>query len=232
MTDARVLLVIPCFNEAESIGPLLDEIRACNAGYATLVVDDGSTDRTHEIAAAKSPTVRLIANLGIGAAVQVGIKYAARHGFDCCVQLDGDGQHPPDQIAKLLAARTRTQANIVVGSRYLGDGAFRSSRLRRFGSQIIGRTLALVFRTPPITDPTSGLRLLDRAAIELFAQRYPHDFPEPISLAWALGARLRIGECPVEMRPRRHGHSSLAGLRSLAYMVRVVGYIMLARMER
>lgn len=231
-TPQRILLVIPCFNEERAITPLLREIAAIGAPWETLVVDDGSNDDTFRAASALSPTVRLVANLGIGGAVQTGIRYAARHGFDFCVQIDGDGQHPPAEVTKLLGAYTALPRSIIVGSRYLENDGFRSTWPRRLGTRAIARTLALLFPGASISDPTSGMRLLDRAAIRLFAHRYPHDFPEPISLAWALRAGLSVSEVSVNMRAREHGTSSIAGIGSIAYMARVLGYIVLARLSR
>ena len=232
MNSQRILLVIPCFNEQRAIAPLLHEITAVGTTWDTLVVDDGSSDETFRVASAISPTVRLVTNLGIGGAVQTGIRYAARHDFDFCVQIDGDGQHPPAEVTKLLGAYALSPRSIIVGSRYLENDSFRSTWSRRLGKRAIARTLALLFPGTAISDPTSGMRLLDRDAIRLFAQRYPHDFPEPISLAWARRAGLSVGEVAVNMRAREHGTSSIAGVRPIAYMVRVLGYIVLARISR
>lgn len=232
MSDPRVLLIIPCYNEQGAIASLLERIAACGRGYATIVVDDGSRDATYQIASRLSPVIKLLRNLGIGGAVQTGIKYAERNGFDVCIQIDGDGQHPPDEIVKLLEAYRRTSHSIIIGSRFLQNDSFRSTWARRFGSQTIARALNLLFPRCRVSDPTSGMRLMDRKAIELFAQRYPHDFPEPISLAWALKEGLTVGEVAVRMQARGHGNSSIIGLKPIAYMLRVLGYIVLARITR
>ena len=227
----RILLVIPCFNEEASIGDLLKEIAAMGAEYHTLVVDDGSSDSTSAVAGAHSPVVRLIQNLGIGGAVQTGLKYAARNAFNFCVQIDGDGQHNPREIVALLDAYRRQPRNIIIGSRFIGNAGFRSTISRRLGSKLIAATLNHLFAGGRITDPTSGMRLLDRRAIEFFAQKYPLDFPEPISLAWAMRAGLTIGETAVTMRARETGESSIDGFKPLGYMIRVLGYILLARLS-
>lgn len=230
----RVLIVIPCFNEAASIGPLLNEIRSLGQGYATIVIDDGSQDETYRVAQELSPTIRLSRNLGIGGAVQTGIKYAYRNNFDYCVQVDGDGQHSPAEIIKLMQSQVLIGASIIIGSRYLqgSDGAdnFQSTLPRRLGSKIIAWSINKLFHTTGITDPTSGMRLLDKRAIRLFAEHYPFDYPEPISLAWALKEGLEVHECPVRMRPRNTGQSSISGWKPLAYMLRVLGYITLAKL--
>nr|WP_249130534.1 glycosyltransferase family 2 protein [Bradyrhizobium diazoefficiens] len=228
----RVLLVIPCFNEEASIGGLLSEIAATGRGYHTLVVDDGSSDATCAVASRSSQVARLAQNLGIGGAVQTGIKYAARQGFDFCVQIDGDGQHDPRAIETLLDAYRRNPANITIGSRFIDHAGFCSTPMRRAGIRLIVLALNGLFSGGRITDPTSGMRLLDRSAIAFFAKAYPADYPEPISLAWAMRAGLTVSEVPVEMRPRETGVSSIDGLKSASYMVRVLGYILLARLVR
>lgn len=226
----RVLLVIPCFNEAGSIRSVLKEISSAG-DYGTIVIDDGSSDRTFEIASKHSAAVRLICNLGIGGAVQTGIKYAYRRGYDFCVQIDGDGQHPASQIDVLVKAAVASGASIVIGSRYLKNDTFRSTWSRRLGSGLIAWALKVCFRGVRVTDPTSGMRLLDRKAMALFADHYPADFPEPVSLAWALQAGLSLGEVPVQMRSREHGQSSITGLKTLSYMVRVLVRVGLARLR-
>ena len=228
----RILLIIPCYNEEASIGDLLDEIAATGRGYHTLVVDDGSADATAAVASTRSQVARLSQNLGIGGAVQTGFKYAARNGYDFCLQIDGDGQHDPREIETLLAAYRDRPNNITIGSRFIDNAGFRSTRLRRIGSRVIAQALNRLFSGGRITDPTSGMRLLDRRAIAFFAKAYPMDFPEPIALAWAMRAGLTVGEAPVGMRPRETGASSIDGLKAVSYMIRVLGYILLARLAR
>jgi glycosyltransferase involved in cell wall biosynthesis len=232
MTAPRVLIIIPCYNEEGAIAKLLTEIAQCRKHYETIVIDDGSQDATYQIARQYSPTVKLLRNLGIGGAVQTGIKYAQGKDFDFCIQIDGDGQHPPGEICKLLQAYRQAPRSIIVGSRYLQHDSFRSTWARRFGGQVIARALSTLFPQSAVTDPTSGMRLMDRKAIRFFAQNYPHDFPEPISLAWALKEGLAVGEVPVMMRARDHGSSSIIGLKPIVYMMRVLGYIALARLLR
>lgn len=225
----NVLVIVPCFNEEASIETLLQDIAL--AGYKSVVViDDGSTDRTGILAGKRAPVVRLVRNLGIGGAVQTGIIFAKRHGFDYCVQIDGDGQHPPKEIDKLLQAQKSCRNSIVIGSRYLTQGTFRSTAARRLGSGIISAFLQILFKNCKVTDPTSGMRLLDRQAIDLFSAHYPYDFPEPVSLAVAAIHGLSMKEVAVEMKAREFGVSSIGGLKTAAYMIRVLGYIALAKL--
>jgi len=232
MNSPRVLIIIPCYNEQATIAALLEEISDCKQGYETIVIDDCSQDDTYKIACQLSPTVRLLKNLGIGGAVQTGIKYAYNKGFDFCVQIDGDAQHKPGEISKLLKAYKQIPRSIIIGSRYLQSDTFRSTHARRFGGRVIAKTLNALFTQCLVTDPTSGMRLMDRKVIEFFAKHYPHDFPEPISLAWALKKGFSVGEIQVKMRTRTHGNSSIMGFKPISYMFRVLGYIVLARFMR
>ncbi len=227
----RLLLAIPCYNEAASIAGLLDEIQRQGLACDVLVIDDGSQDDTFALASARARCVRLPVNLGIGGAVQTGFRFAHQHDFDLCLQIDGDGQHPPEMVPALLAAYRRSPANIIIGSRFLEAGGFQSSWARRIGIAIVRGCLRLLFGSR-VTDPTSGLRLLDRKAIELFAAEYPTDFPEPISIAVASCHGLSVREIPARMRPRATGRSSIRGLKAASYVLRVVGYLLLTRVAR
>lgn len=232
MNSPRVLIIVPCYNEQEMVEALLKEIKDQALNIDTIVIDDGSKDETYQVANKLSPTIRLIKNLGIGGAVQTGIQYARDKGYEFCVQIDGDGQHPPEEINKLLQAYHETPRSILIGSRYLKGGTFQSTWARRFGGHTIAFALNFLFGRHTVTDPTSGMRLMDRKAIEFFAKHYPHDFPEPISLAWALKEGLMVGEVAVQMRSRQHGDSSIAGMKPIFYMIRVLGYILIARFSR
>jgi glycosyltransferase involved in cell wall biosynthesis len=232
--SGRLLIVVPCYNEASSLPSLMDELSRALQGdcHDVLVVDDGSSDKTSEVALQYGRCISLPINLGIGGAVQTGLKYAFRHGYQGCIQLDGDGQHPPGEMRKLIAAWQETGANVVIGSRYLEGDGFQSSWARRTGSRLIALCLRALFSGLRVTDPTSGMRLMDRNAVRAFAARYPHDFPEPISIALAARLGMKIREVPVIMRSRSHGNSSISGLKTLAYMLRGLGYILLARFQK
>jgi|SRR5580704_7569548 glycosyltransferase involved in cell wall biosynthesis len=229
----RVLIVVPAFNEAAALGGLLAEIRAltlADTELATVVVDDGSRDRTAEISRAHSVrTLVLCGNLGIGGAVQSGLRLAAREHFDFAVQIDGDGQHPPGELARLLdAARAEPRPDLLVGTRYRVEGDnYRSTLLRRLGSGWLKLVLRLVAGVR-VSDPTSGFRLYGPRALRLFEATYPYDFPEPESLAIARKHGLRITETPVAMRERQGGSSSIAGLATLYYMLKVTIAIVLS----
>jgi len=227
----RVLIIIPCYNEGLNINELLNEINQLNAGYSTVVVDDGSEDDTYAIASRLSTCVRLVANIGIGGAVQTGIKYAYEHGYDLCIQCDGDGQHLPEEIGVLIDSYRSSPANLIIGSRFISGSTFRSTWARRFGIRIISYAIRLLFGVR-LTDPTSGFRLMDIKAIRLFSAQYPHDFPQPISAAIAIEEGFTVREVPVNMRPRKYSRSSIRGIKTLAYMLRIIGYLILIRLGR
>lgn len=225
----KVLVAIPCYNEAPSLRRLISEIRRC-IPCDILVIDDASTDESHEVASRYAKCVRHSVNLGIGGAIQTALRYAHENKYDVCIQVDGDGQHPPSQLPLLIQAFYNGQANMVIGSRYITNDSFKSTFYRRMGSQFISRLLNLLFRQR-VTDPTSGYRLMDRKAIAFFQKNYPTDFPEPISIALALRNGMKVKEIPAQMEERKHGRSSIMGIKTISYMLRVTGYIILTRLN-
>ena len=223
----RVLIVIPAFNEEQALSGLLSEIRALSpaevgAELDMVVVDDGSADRTADVARAGGARVlRLCRNLGIGGAVQSGLRLAHREGYDFAIQCDGDGQHPPSELKTLVASGAASPApDLVIGTRYVDKDNFRSTLLRRLGSWWLRTILRIVTRLK-LSDPTSGFRLYGRRALRLFDAVYPYDFPEPEALAIAKAAGLSVKEVRVTMRPRQGGTSSIAGFSTIYYMLKV-----------
>jgi glycosyltransferase involved in cell wall biosynthesis len=218
------IAIVPALNEEGSIARVIAEIRANDPELRIVVVDDGSADRTAEAARAAGATVlRLPFNLGIGGAVQTGLRFAHENRFEFAVRVDGDGQHDAAQLATVIEPVLRDEADIVVGSRYLGLGGegYRSTAPRRLGIRILASTVSLLTRQR-ITDPTSGFQALNRRAIALFAADYPHDYPEVEALVLLARHRLRLREVPIEMRPRAAGRSSIRALSSAYYMVKVL----------
>jgi glycosyltransferase involved in cell wall biosynthesis len=220
----RAIALVPALNEEGTIASVVAELRAYDAELEILVIDDGSHDRTAEIArAAGARVLRLPFNLGIGGAVQTGFRYAFENDFDLAVRVDGDGQHDASQLAAVVDPVLRGDTDIAVGSRYLGTRAdgYRSSTTRRLGIRILARVVSLLTREP-ITDPTSGFQALNRTAIALFAADYPHDYPEVEAIVLVRRHRLRLLEVPIAMRPRVVGRSSIRTLASVYYMVKVL----------
>jgi glycosyltransferase involved in cell wall biosynthesis len=232
----RVLLIIPAFNEQQALGGLLSEIRALpptdGVELDTVVVDDGSSDRTTDVAVAGGARVlRLCGNLGIGGAVQSGLRLAYREHFDAAVQIDGDGQHPPGELVRLLEPmRSETAPDLIVGTRYRDKDNFRSTLLRRLGSWWLRTLLRVVVRVK-ISDPTSGYRVYGPRALRLFDETYPYDFPEPEALAMVRAVGLVVTEVPVQMRERQGGRSSIAGFATVYYMFKVTIAVLLTYMR-
>lgn len=226
-TDNKLLIIIPCYNEEYSIENLIFEIKNIKIKCDILVIDDGSKDKTFDKARKLTNTIRLNRNLGIGGAVQTGLKYAMYNNYNLCIQIDGDGQHDPSEIKKLLISQKTSKSSLTIGSRYLSDHSFKSTFARRSGTYIIAQLLNFLYRSSHITDPTSGMRLMDKKAITSFAREYPSDYPEPISLGWALKKKLIISEIAVKMRERKHGSSSIMGFNTILYMAKVQTYILI-----
>jgi glycosyltransferase involved in cell wall biosynthesis len=218
----RRLAIVPALNEEESIGRVVAGIGRAAPRYDVLVVDDGSSDGTAEVARAAGATVlRHPFNLGIGGAMQSGFRWAYLHGHELAVQVDGDGQHDPELIPRLERALRESGADLVWGSRFLERAGYRVPRSRRAGMVIFARLVSLITREP-VSDPTSGFRMTNRRGIELFARDYPHDFPEVEALLMVHSNDMTMGEVPVTMREREHGRSSVGGYRAVYYMARVL----------
>ena len=229
----RIVAVVPAFDEEGAIGAVVEEIRAFDPAIDVVVVDDGSTDGTAANAgAAGAAVVRLPFNLGIGAAVQTGFRYALEHGYDVAVRLDGDGQHDPSELPKLLEPLSRDEADVVTGSRFRDDGSgYRPPLARRLGISWFARLVSLL-SGQRVTDTTSGFQALNRRGIALFASDYPSDYPEVEATVLLLKHRLRLAEVPVRMREREHGSSSITFLRSLYYAVKVTLALLVAMGRR
>ena len=232
MTD-RLVAVVPAWNEAGAIGGVVDEIRGFDPHIDVVVVDDASTDDTVDVARAHGAKVLALPfNVGIGGAVQTGFRYARDEGYEVAVRLDGDGQHAAEELGKLLAPIRAGEADLVIGSRFVDPaGTYRPPFARRMGIRVFARLVSLL-GGQKVTDTTSGFSALDRAAIELFAIEYPHDYPEVESTLVALKSGLRLVQVQVDMRERQAGTSSITFVRSLYYIVKVMLALLVASLRR
>jgi glycosyltransferase involved in cell wall biosynthesis len=201
---------------------VLDELRALDPGLDVVVVSDGSTDRTADVAAARGAhVIRLPFNLGIGGAVQTGFRHAWEEGYELAVRLDGDGQHDPAELPALVAPVASGEADLAVGSRFVSGGGYRSSAARRVGIRILARVVSLIARQK-LTDTTSGFQACNRRAIAVYAADLPHDYPEVEGMVMAIKHHIRLVEVPVTMREREHGRSSIGTLASIYYMIKIL----------
>ena len=221
-TSKRLLVIVPAYNEARSLPGLIGELRAVPMALDVVVVDDGSRDGSwlvadrHGVATLRNPF-----NLGIGGAMQTAYKYAVEEGYDIAVQVDGDGQHRPDQIPLLLAPILDGAADLAVGTRFREETSYRGSRVRRIGIGMFARVVSAIVGQR-MTDTTSGFRAANRDVIRLFATQYPADYPEVETTTLVHRQGLRIVEVPVEMRLREIGESSITVIWSVYYVVKVL----------
>jgi len=217
------LAVVPAYNEAGSIAKVIGALHEHAPGFDVIVVDDWSTDETEARAReAGAMVLRMPFNLGIGGAVQAGFLYARENAYDYMAQVDGDGQHEPSELGRLVSKLCENpHLDMVCGSRFISDTTSYDAPLsRRAGIRMFGFMLSKILRQP-ITDPTSGFRLYNGRAIGLFARDYPHDYPEVEAVLMLHANRLRMTEVAVQMRHRETGRSSITTMRSAYYMIKV-----------
>lgn len=218
-----LLAVIPAYNEAATVGSVVRGVHRHAPAFDVLVVDDGSTDETGPIAAnAGARVVRLPFNVGIGGAVQTGFVFARENNYDFMVQIDGDGQHDAAEVDRLLTEMSRGGVDMVCGSRFLDEQMrYPAPISRRTGIHVFAFLLSR-FIGERVSDPTSGFRLYNRRAIELFAADYPHDYPEVEAVLMLHHHELRMRETPVRMYKRGGGMSSISTGKSGYYMIKVL----------
>jgi glycosyltransferase involved in cell wall biosynthesis len=226
----RVLIVVPAWNEEQTVGSIIREVAECAPDADILVVNDGSTDRTSEVARkAGAMVVDLPINLGVGGALRTGYRFAMRHGHDVAIQVDADGQHDPAQVDRLLTTMDDESADIVIGARFAGVGDYEVRGPRQWAMKMLSVVLSRVTRTR-LTDTTSGFKACNRAAIALFAADYPAEYLGDTveSLVVAARAGLRVRQVAVTMRPRAGGRPSHRPFRSAVFLGRAVLALLIA----
>lgn len=216
----KVLIIIPAFNEEESILRVVRMVK--EHGFDYIVVNDGSTDKTRQIC--KENNINMLdlsANLGIGGAIQAGHKYARELDYDIDIQFDGDGQHDTEYLHSLIK-EIEDGNDLAIGSRFVDKRkeGFKSTPMRRAGIQWLSALIRLL-TGKRVTDPTSGFRACGKKAIDLFCSSYPTDYPEPESIVFALKNGLDVKEVPVSMNGRLGGDSSINLISSIYYMIKV-----------
>ena len=217
------LAVVPAYNEEATVGRVVGGLHEHAPDLDVLVIDDGSTDATRQIAlGAGARVLRHAFNLGIGGAVQSGFSYALEHGYDYMIQVDGDGQHDPAEIPKLVEAMAEDRSyDVICGSRFLKKLQYVGPVSRRAGIHIFAFMVSRIVGQE-VTDPTSGFRLYNRRAINLFARDYPHDYPEVEAVLVLHYHRLKMREVDVRMYQRGGGSSSITSGKSVYYMIKVL----------
>jgi glycosyltransferase involved in cell wall biosynthesis len=219
---SQLLILIPAYNEAGAIGGVVTEVRSVMPDVPVLVVDDCSADAT--VFLAREAGARVLAlphHLGLGGCVQAGYRLAFELGYQYVIRVDGDGQHDPRDIVKILEALEREDCEMVIGSRFVNGsgpyfGTLRASGIAFFRAvlrPILGKT---------VRDPTSGFVGLNRTALSLFSRSFPLEYPEIEALVVLQRRRFRFAEVPCRFRPRRTGRSSITAVKSLYYIVHVL----------
>lgn len=217
----KSIVIIPAYNEEKSIEKTVEDIKQNAPEFDYVIINDCSTDATLSVCYEKGLHVlNLPINLGIGGAVQTGYRYAYKNGYDYAVQFDGDGQHDAKYLHEMRDKMHADQLNMLIGSRFIEKEGFQSSSLRRFGIRYFS-ALIKVCTGKRITDPTSGMRMVDREVMAIYEECYPKDYPEPESVVAILNQKKKVEEYPVIMRERMEGVSSISPVKSVYYMVKV-----------
>ena len=217
----KVLVIIPAYNEEKSIVNSVKKLKEHNEDIDYVVINDGSKDNTKKVCIENNINfIDLPTDLGIGGAVQTGYKYALKNNYDVAIQYDGDGQHDPKYISKMVD-EIKKGNDIVIGSRYIEElSKFKSTFIRRLGIKILHFVIKITtFKN--IYDPTSGYRAANKKVIKLFAHDYPIDYPEPESIVKVIKLGYKVSEIPVEMNERVNGKSSIRFFDSIYYMIKV-----------
>lgn len=224
----KKLAIIPAYNEEGNIEKTVRDIEQNAPGFDYVIINDCSTDGTLSICHKNGyNVVNLPVNLGIGGGVQTGYLYAWRNGYDVAVQFDGDGQHTASFLNTMAEHLTQNDLDMVIGSRYITRDGFQSSGMRRLGIRYFTGLIRLL-TGKRITDPTSGMRMVNRSVIELFAKDYPKDYPEPESVTTILKKKKKVEEIPVVMNAREAGVSSISPVRAVYYMIKVTAAVVMA----
>ncbi len=224
----KVLVIIPAYNEEHNIKKLVMEIEAI-PDIEYIIVNDCSTDLTKKICKDNDyHLLDLSVNLGIGGCVQTGYKYALENGYDIAVQIDGDGQHDPSFIKKVIEPIEQGKCDICIGSRFIEKEGFQSTTVRRIGIIFLSWLIKICCGVR-VYDVTSGYRAVNKEYIKYYASNYAQDYPEPEAILWGGLHGAKIQEVPVVMKEREHGTSSIHMFRSWYYMIKVTVAIIIYR---
>ena len=217
----KILVIIPCYNEQESIERVVANLKEKAPFADYLIINDCSRDNTENILRTNGMNyINNPINLGIGGGVQAGYLYAKQNGYDIAVQMDGDGQHDPQYLAKVCQPVIDGQFDMAIGSRFIEKEGFQSSFMRRLGINIIS-LLIKILSGKKVYDVTRGYRACNRQLIEFFAVNYADDYPEPEAIMSCVLNGYKVGEVPVVMEERQGGVSSIRSLKSAYYMIKV-----------
>lgn len=226
----KTLIIIPAFNEQDNIEKVINNLIKNYPKYDYVIINDCSNDNTEKICQANGYNyISLPYNLGIGGGVQTGYKYALSKGYDFAVQMDGDGQHNPEYLNKMIAPLESGECDATIGSRFITKEGFQSSGLRRFGIKFLSSLIKICCGVK-VKDVTSGYRAVNKKLIKIYSENYADDYPEPEAIITAKMSGAKIKEIPVIMNERVGGVSSISPLKSIYYMIKVSLTIILFRL--
>lgn len=219
--EIKSIVIIPAYNEEKSIVKTVQDICEHAPEFDYVIINDCSTDHTLSVCREHHLHVlNLPVNLGIGGAVQTGFLYAYKNGYDFAIQFDGDGQHDAKYLQEMRDYMIEQNADMLIGSRFLEKEGFQSTGMRRFGIRYFSALIKLL-TGQKITDPTSGMRMINRDILAMYSESYPKDYPEPESVVAIINSGKKVMEYPVIMRKRMEGTSSISPLKSIYYMIKV-----------
>ncbi len=221
---SKVLVIIPAYNEAENIQNVIQEIKHSFPAFDIVVVNDGSKDDTGLLAEQTNLAyvINLPYNMGIGAGVQTGLKFAINHNYDLALQFDGDGQHLIEELKKIIEPIEKNEADCVIGSRFIQKTEnYKPTSLRLLGIYIL-RFFSYAYVNQRIADQTSGFRAYNRKAMEFLAVHYPIDYPEPELIILLARNKFRLMEVFTQMRERQGGVSSIPTWKGPYYIIKVL----------
>ena len=229
----KSLIIIPAYNEGECIQKVAKEVfKYIDEDTDILVVNDGSKDNTYsEAKKSGAIVIDLPLNLGIGGAVQTGYLYAYKNNYDVAIQLDGDGQHHPKYIKKMITMLKKKDADMIIGSRFVKKTSYEQTFFRMLGNRVISFIIKM-FTKQKIYDTTSGYRAVNKDIIEIFAKNYPYDYPEPDTTMRMILKGKKIKEIPTEMNKRTTGKSFVSPIKSVQYMLKVSVALFIAKIRK
>lgn len=227
----KKLIIIPAYNEAENLPKLISGIKSMLPEFDYVIINDGSTDNTRTLCEQEGMNVvTLPINSGIGVAVQTGYKYALYNDYDIAIQIDGDGQHDVSYLKEIITPLEKEEADVVIGSRFIEYQGFQSSGARRMGIKLLSFFIWLCTGVK-VKDVTSGFRAVNKRFIQVFAEDYSKDYPEPEAIVTAKMYGGRIKEMPVVMKERETGRSSITLWKAVYYMIKVTLAIFVKRLS-
>lgn len=234
MNDNKILIIIPAYNEEANILNVVNNIKKYKKTKLDyIVINDGSKDSTKKVLETNNINyIDLPFNMGIGAAVQTGYRYAYKNNYDICIQFDGDGQHDINYVDKLIKPITNGDADMVVGSRYIEDiSEFKSTFARQLGIKCISIFIKLLSHKK-LKDVTSGYRAVNKDIIKIFSDEYPQEYPEPITNYALLKNNYKVKEVGVNMYERASGKSSINFIKSIYYVFNVFMSILFINLKK